>query len=192
MSQPARGRGTGTSLHRTQDGLKPSVSLQFWGPVKRGEGVDTQHLSLGPTGWRVTAEAFPTFLAIRGYPCEQGCHDFPLLTPDRALSFYLPLRFSLRGRAAGEASDVTCPPPRPLRKCDLIAEVSYCFVPVPVPITLCLDRSGEQTWFISFLGYGHVSRGFPEMVASVRLSVTIGERLARTRAYISLCVMRDG
>lgn len=81
-SQPARGWG-----HRylpcrgLHDGLKPSVALQFWGPVKRGEGVDTQHISLGPTGWRVAAEAFPTIMAIMGYPCKQGCHGFPLTYP---------------------------------------------------------------------------------------------------------------
>lgn len=58
----------GTSLHGAQDGLKPSVALQFWGPVKRGEGVDTQYLGHGPAGWRVTAEAFPTSAVIMGYP----------------------------------------------------------------------------------------------------------------------------
>lgn len=44
----------------------------------------------------------------------------------------------------------------------------------------------EQTLIISSLGHGHghVSRGFHEMVALVGLSVTIGEMLAHSRAYI--------
>lgn len=72
-----------------QDGLKPSVALQFWGPVTQIEGVDTRtrHLSPGPTGCRVAAEAFPTSRIYMGYPCSQGCHDFALPYPrqvDRA------------------------------------------------------------------------------------------------------------